>query len=264
MELERGKPARPMKIGELAKYAGLTVRTLHHYDEIGLLAPSQRSAAGYRLYGEPEIARLLEILLLRGLGLSLAQIREIVGAATPAKSSRVEARPSNQPGLARALGGQIERLRQRMDEDRRLLRQLEAVAHRLDQTGSLSVDDMTQTMEMIAMFEKYYDSDQLDQLSARAEELGPDAIASAEAEWPELIARARAALERGAEPTDPEVREIAVRWKALTEAFTGGDPKMARSVQKLYDGEPQVRAEHGLDGPLFELMHRAVAALDRT
>ena len=63
-----------LKIGELAKRTGLTVRTLHHYDALGLLSPSARSDAGYRLYNQADVARLHRIFALRRFGLSLADI----------------------------------------------------------------------------------------------------------------------------------------------------------------------------------------------
>jgi DNA-binding transcriptional MerR regulator len=63
-----------LKIGELGKHTGLTVRALHHYDAIGLLKPSARSDAGYRLYNRHDIARLHQIQALRKFGLSLADI----------------------------------------------------------------------------------------------------------------------------------------------------------------------------------------------
>lgn len=63
-------------VGELAKLTGVTVRTLHHYDEIGLLRPSGRSAAGYRLYGDDDVLRLRQIVVLRELGLPLDRIAE--------------------------------------------------------------------------------------------------------------------------------------------------------------------------------------------
>lgn len=68
-------------IGEMAKLCGVSVRTLHHYDERGLLPPAEVSAdSGYRWYGEPEIRRLQEILLLRELDFSLQEIREILSS----------------------------------------------------------------------------------------------------------------------------------------------------------------------------------------
>src|SRR2546421_8353984 len=68
--------AASMKVGELARRTGLTVRTLHYYDEIGLLAPSQHTASGHRLYGAADVARLQQIKSLRQLGFSLEQIRD--------------------------------------------------------------------------------------------------------------------------------------------------------------------------------------------
>jgi DNA-binding transcriptional MerR regulator len=67
------------KIGEVAKRTGLTVRTLHHYDEIGLLVPSDRTGAGYRLYGDADLARLYRILALRGMGFPLDAVGEVLG-----------------------------------------------------------------------------------------------------------------------------------------------------------------------------------------
>ena len=60
-----------MTVGELAEVSGVTVRTLHHYDEIGLLVPSTRSEAGYRIYTDGEVDRLQAILTYRELGLGL-------------------------------------------------------------------------------------------------------------------------------------------------------------------------------------------------
>src|SRR4051794_13313936 len=76
-----GQIMRPeaTRVGELAKRTGVSVRTLHYYEEVGVLAPSARSAAGYRLYGPADIARLQQILSLRHLGFSLEQIRECLG-----------------------------------------------------------------------------------------------------------------------------------------------------------------------------------------
>lgn len=67
-----------LTVGEIARLTGVTVRTLHHYDEIGLVVPGARSDAGYRWYGPAEIARLQEVLFFRELGFGLSAIREIV------------------------------------------------------------------------------------------------------------------------------------------------------------------------------------------
>ena len=70
----RGDPDTGLRVGELAQATGLTVRTLHYYEEISLLVASERSAAGHRRYGEADVARLYRICLLRRLGLSLDDI----------------------------------------------------------------------------------------------------------------------------------------------------------------------------------------------
>jgi DNA-binding transcriptional MerR regulator len=63
-----------LKVGELARWTGLIVRTLHHYDAIGLLKPSLHTEAGYRLYTAGDIARLQQVLSQRQLGFSLDQV----------------------------------------------------------------------------------------------------------------------------------------------------------------------------------------------
>jgi DNA-binding transcriptional MerR regulator len=65
-------------VRKLAEMAGITVRTLHHYDELGLLKPSARTPAGYRLYADPDLLRLQQILFFRELGFPLEQIRTIL------------------------------------------------------------------------------------------------------------------------------------------------------------------------------------------
>jgi DNA-binding transcriptional MerR regulator len=67
-----------LTVGRLAELAGVTVRTLHHYDEIGLVAPSGRSAGGYRVYGPADVERLREVLTYRRLGFGLREIAELV------------------------------------------------------------------------------------------------------------------------------------------------------------------------------------------
>jgi len=67
-----------MTVGEVARIAGLTIRTLHHYDAVGLLRPVERSGAGYRLYGHADLERLQEVLFFRELGFGLARIKDIL------------------------------------------------------------------------------------------------------------------------------------------------------------------------------------------
>ena len=63
-----------LTVGQMAEQLGVTVRTLHHYDEIGLLVPSERTSAGYRLYSDNDIARLQHVVVYRRLGFPLEEI----------------------------------------------------------------------------------------------------------------------------------------------------------------------------------------------
>jgi DNA-binding transcriptional MerR regulator len=69
-------------VGELSRLTGVTVRTLHHYDAIGLVRPSQRTPAGYRLYDDPDVLRLQQVLVLRELGVPLDEIGAAIDQAT--------------------------------------------------------------------------------------------------------------------------------------------------------------------------------------
>jgi DNA-binding transcriptional MerR regulator len=237
------------KVGELARQTGLTVRTLHHYDEIGLLRPSHRSAAGHRLYGAEDLGRLLQILSLRQLGLSLEEIRECV------------TRPEF--SLRRILDSQVSRLRERIALQQKLCDRLEAVAGRLRSAETVSVEELLQTMEAITMFEKYYTEEQLRSLEERRRQIGDERIREVEAEWPALIAEVRAEMDRGTDPASEAVQRLAARWQSLIEEFTGGDPGIARSVGNLYQGEPQARDRMGLDSAIFGYIGRAMTAMKK-
>jgi MerR family transcriptional regulator, thiopeptide resistance regulator len=68
-------------VKQVAELSGVSIRTLHHYDEIGLLKPARVGANGYRYYGRDELLRLQQILLHRELGFTLDEIRQVLGAA---------------------------------------------------------------------------------------------------------------------------------------------------------------------------------------
>lgn len=236
-----------VRVGQLARRTGLSVRALRYYDEIGLLSPSRRGETGYRLYGEPEIARLQQIASLRQLGFALDEIREIL--AGPG----ISVRQVIEMHLAK-IGEQIEameRLRQRLD----------AIVHGLQVNGTVTTEDLLETMEMMNRMEKYYTPEQLEMLRQRRDELGDEHIRQVEAEWPQLIAQMRAEYEQGTDPADPTVQALAKRWMELVREFTGGDPGIIQSVQRVWQEESNL---HGVETrPMRELMgyvQRAVAA----
>jgi len=77
-------------VSQIARLAGVSVRTLHHYDQIGLLSPAQRSGAGYRQYGDEDLRRLQQVLFYRELGFALSDITDLVSdpAAEPVEHLR--------------------------------------------------------------------------------------------------------------------------------------------------------------------------------
>ena len=98
----------PLTVGAVARLSGITVRTLHHYDEIGLLVPSERSAAGYRAYTAADLERLQRILFYRELELPLDRIHQLID--DPEADERDHLRRQHQ-----LLGERIERLQRIRD-----------------------------------------------------------------------------------------------------------------------------------------------------
>ncbi|AKT40158.1 MerR family transcriptional regulator [Chondromyces crocatus] len=237
---------RRWKVGELAKRTGISVRTLHHYDEIGLFSPSHRSRAGHRLYGPEDLLRLQQILSLRQLGLSLEEIGDTL--------------KRRGTSAAQVVADHLVRVRDRIQHLSRLAVRLESLATALERQEAVSPDDLLKTMEAMIMFEKYYSEEQLQKLAARREALGDDVIRETEAEWPKLIAAVRAEMEKGTEPAHPEVQKLAARWKELIERFTGGDPGIRASLQKMYENEPSVAEKNHMDPAMMKFIGDAWAA----
>ena len=120
-------------MGALARAAGLTVRTLHYYDEIGLLSPTRRSEAGHRAYTEDDVDRLFRICALRRLGLPLTDIaRALDGGAWT---------------LSAALAAQLEQVDRRLEDQARLRSHLGALLAQNDAT----TDDLLEVLEEMTM-----------------------------------------------------------------------------------------------------------------
>jgi hypothetical protein len=104
-------------------------------------------------------------------------------------------------------------------------------------------------MEAMSMFEKYYTLEQLAQLEQRREELGDEQIKAVEREWSEMYASLREHRERGTDPGDPAVQALGRRAGELVEMFTGGDPGIGASLQRMYEQEGPQRASRGMADP---------------
>jgi DNA-binding transcriptional MerR regulator len=199
------------------------VRTLHYYDEIGLLSPSAHSEGGHRLYTAADIARLQQIKSLRQLGFSLEQTRECLS------------RPDYAP--QRVIAAHLARLREQIALQERLCASLEEIARWLASAETVSVEHFLYAIERMQMTEKYYTPEQLEYLKQRREIVGEARIREVEAEWPKLMAEVRAEMERGTDPSDPRVQALAQRWMGLVQEFTGGDPGVTQSLKTMYERE---------------------------
>ena len=218
------------KVGELAGATGLTVRTLHHYDEIGLLKPSRRTRSGHRLYGEADVARLQQVTSLRQLGFPLDQIRDLLDRRGVSPREVVELH--------------LARVREQIELQRTLCERLERIAKQLEAAETVSADELIQTIEATTMYERYYTPEQLEELNARAALIGEERIRQSQVDWQTLMDEVRAEMERGTDPADPRVQALAARWKALIEEFTGGDPGIAQSLGRMWKEETNI---HGID-----------------
>lgn len=242
--------APPWKVGELARRTGLSVRTLHHYDEIDLLQPSVRTAAGHRLYDRLEVERLQQIQALRLMGLSLDEVKRLLDGATM---------PPRQ-----VIALQLQTLRARIASQQRLAERLEAIAGYLTTAEHVSIDELCDLIEAMTTMEKYFTPEQLEVLRERRTSVGEARIREVEAEWAEIIPRVRRAIDRGEDPTSPEILAVARRWKTLVNEFTAGDPQIANAVRTMYEREGALLKEKVGKVPtpdMFPYMQRAFAAL---
>jgi DNA-binding transcriptional MerR regulator len=238
---------RNIGIGAVAKATGVTVRTLHHYDEIGLLVPSERSGAGYRLYSDADVARLYRIRALSGIGFTLAEIGDEL------------LRDGDDPRPA--IRRHIERIDERLRLAGRLRSQLTDILETLDRAGEPTGRMFIDAIEVMTMMERHYSPEQLEELSRRADSLGEEGMAKAQDDWMRLIAEVDAERQAGTDPADPRLTPLVERWNALVEQFTGGDPGIRASLQKLYDSEgPETASRGAVDAATMEYARRAIQA----
>jgi DNA-binding transcriptional MerR regulator len=234
-----------MKVGEVAKRTGLSVRTLHYYDEIGLLSPAEHTASRHRLYGAPELLRLQQIKSLRQLGFSLDEVRGILDDPLSLSPRQV-------------LTMHAARLRAQIVERERVAVLLESLAVSFSSADTLSVDMLIQAIEGITMIEKEFTPEELREIKARGAELGEARIRDVEAEWPRLIAQVRAEMEKGTDPTSETVRALVKRWRELVREFTGGNPNIERKLRAKYTTEPELRQRSGIEPALMEYVGKAM------
>jgi DNA-binding transcriptional MerR regulator len=237
-----------IKIGELARRTGASVRTLHYYDEIGLLRPTTVTASRHRLYGPAEMLRLQQIKSLRSLGFSLDEVRACLDA------------PEFSP--ARAIEMHVQRLRDRVMKEQRLIALLETLAAGCQAETMRSAEDFITVIEEITTIERCFTPDELDEIKLRGERLGAAHIKAVEREWPMLIAKVRGEMLDGTDPRSPRMQPLASRWRHLVREFTGGNPNIEQKVRGSFVADPKMMERNGLDPTIFAYANAAIRALD--
>ena len=242
-------------VGEVARLAGVTVRTLHHYDEIGLLRPSGRSSASYRDYGQEDLVRLQRILGYRELGLSLDAIAGILDD------------PAIDP---------VEHLRSQhallVDRMQRLQEQLAAIEKTLEAHQMGIQLDPEEMFEVFGDFdpaeheaearERWGDSGAFGESQRRSSSYSKDDWLRIKAEGEQIEQRLLAAMQAGLAPTSTEAMDAAEAHRAsISRWFYDCDHGIHRGLGDMYVADPRFTAHYDDRAPgLAAFVHAAVHA----
>lgn len=240
-------------VHEVAALAGLSVRTLHHYDRIGLLSPEGRSPAGYRLYGEKDLFRLQQVLFYRELEMPLARIKAELD------------RPGFDP--IEALASHRALLEERAARIARLLSTIDRTIARLG-----GEDSMLTTEELYEGFpkekaerwereakESWGATEAYAQSKRRVARMTKERWAAVMAEGREIDAGLAEAFAKGLAPGSGEVRALVGRKVAQLGNFYEPSAEIVAGLGAMYEESPEFRAHYdelapGLAGFLKEAM----------
>jgi DNA-binding transcriptional MerR regulator len=225
-----------LKVGELAKRTGLTVRTLHHYDEIGLLKPSARSEAGYRLYNKADIARLHCIQGLRNLGFPLNEIDSMLAV--------------NGASLPDVITRQMRALDQEIARAADLRERLALLQGRLLVGLQPETDDWLAALELMTTHGKYFTAAELKFIT--------DGWKQIEAEWPPLVKDVRAAMKKNLAADTREVQGLARRWMNLSMRWMKDDIDLLKRWKEMCRKEPAACGQTGIDIELLQYIGKAI------
>jgi MerR family transcriptional regulator, thiopeptide resistance regulator len=242
-------------VGEVARLAGVTVRTLHHYDEIGLLHPSTRSSAGYRRYSPDDLARLQRILAYRELGFSLEETTKLL----------------DDPGV-----DELEQLRQQhaLMADRRS--RLEDIITAIEKTmEARRVGIRLTPQEMLEVFQgfdptqyteeaeqRWGDSDTYRESVRRTSSYTKDDWLRIKAEADDLCSRLTAAFTRAVAPDSVEAMDLAEEHRQqITRWFYECSFDVHRGLADLYVADERFAANYERYAPgLTQFLHDAIRA----
>jgi MerR family transcriptional regulator, thiopeptide resistance regulator len=214
------------QIREFARRAKVTVRTLHHYDRLGLLKPQRYTRSGFRLYGEREFARLQQITTLKFIGFSLKQIKEILGRC--------------EFDLAETLQFQRQVLQAQKDRLNLALEAITRAEKAFEQNGATDWESFNQIIEVINMQQnmdwtkKYYSEEAQVKIEERKSLWSPELQERVTRDWNELTRDIEAAMRDGVKPSDERAQKLVARWRALVKEFTGGDREIQAGLNRMY------------------------------
>ena len=239
---------------EFARIAGVTVRTLHHYDRIGLLKPKHYTSAGYRLYAKQDLVRLQQIITLKFIGFSLNQIKNLLN--------------SNSFDLTTALNQQkaiIAEKRQQLDL---AINAIEKAQGLLATNEEPDWEAFKQIIEVINMqnnmdwTKQYYSEEAQQKLTERAATIPSEVIEQGQRDWATLIREVEAAVSEGMDPKSEQASALANRWSALIKAFTGGDPEIQAGLNKMYSDQTNwpTNFPKPYSDAAGDFIHKAIAA----
>ena len=228
-----------IQVGELAKRAGITVRTLHHYEQTGLLLPSARSAAGYRLYNLADVQRLHMIQALAKAGLELAEIRDFL--------------EQRSLSLAELLDGQITLLDKQLRSIHTLRNRLVELRTGLTDDATPDLESWLQTLELMNMYDRWFSKEELQQLPFAVEK---EALADI---WAGLVTEVKHLLEQNVSVTDARATDLASRWMERLEQDTAGKPEFLTRLNEMHSVEPQMQEQTGITPEISDYITRAFA-----
>jgi DNA-binding transcriptional MerR regulator len=239
-------------VREFATLTRVTVRTLHYYDQIGLLKPSFERPNGYRVYTDTDLLRLQQIITLKFMGFSLDEIRRLLDSKgyEAVKSLRVQ---------AAAVRDEIGRLREAS-------RAIGQVLARLEKDGRIHRQKLIKIMEVIQMgedvkkgwHEKFFTEAELKQFQEVGKKYTPEMMTVYQNRWAALIAEVKANV--GLDPADEKAQDLGRRWTALLDEVYGGQPALKAQIAKAYNAGA-IPKEHNMIAPeVWDFIKKVQAA----
>ena len=216
-------------VRQLARLAGISVRTLHYYDQIGLLKPGARHANGYRLYGEESLLPLQQILFFRELGFSLEEIRDIMS------------RPDYD--VLGALRGHRYLLLKKAERINELLATVDRTIHYLQGEGNMDIKEYYQafTDEQMEGYRKEvrerWGDDTLKSSEERVLNMGKDGFAAIQAEGGTIFQAIADNMRKG--PDSPEVQEQVAKWREWLGHFHTYSDEAVLGLGQMYSQDPR-------------------------